>query len=51
MRFRLIISPSRPMGSSRMLMVRAYPTTTHWTVDKVVWKWVSMLGSATLTAP
>ena len=50
-RFDVMRSASRPMGSSRAMIVMAYPITSHCTLGMSVWKWVAMVGSATPTLP
>ncbi len=48
-RLRPTMSDSLPMGSSRELVARMYPTTTHCTSGMVAEKWSAMRGSARLT--
>ena len=49
--FNPIRSASRPMGSNRALMARAYPMTIHCAVGITVLKYRAIDGRATLTLP
>ena len=49
--FAPIRSASRPMGSSRVMMVIANPIISHCTLGIGAWKCVAMVGSATPTLP